>query len=124
VSQQRLPINIAVTDQTTPAEALQMAHVCGYASFAACPDELAFVLELSERIEVRYKGHPLLRFLRIGFTAGYFRRPLPSIQRLLVASAVREHRMMTRGKLGRPRKDRGHDDARSQELTMADASRI
>ena len=71
---------IVINGSATPADALRIAYECGRARHAAGSSAWAFAVELSLRINRPYNTNPRVRFMRAGFTAGYFNYPLPDLQ--------------------------------------------
>ena len=78
----QVPREIVITANTTPAEALQMAYLCGHDLQAAGMEMDAFVMHLNQKIISPYSGDGLLPFLRVGFAAGYFKKPMPDVERI------------------------------------------
>ncbi len=76
------PHEIVVTPDTTPEKALQIAYLTGRDLRAAGTSMEEFVMYLNQRILNAYSGADVLPFLRVGFAAGYFRKPMPDAKRI------------------------------------------
>lgn len=100
-----MPPDLRLNDQTTPAEALTLAYACGHACWAAGAKDMDFAVALSEWINVRYSQDRRIRFLRAGFTAGYFNYPQPDISRVQASYALEKSRSAKKSNAGRPPKN-------------------
>jgi hypothetical protein len=73
---------IVVSPETTSLQALEMAYKAGRALNPRRAKDMNFVHELSEHIHLMHATNPLVRFLRIGFAAGFFGKDLPDVDRV------------------------------------------
>jgi hypothetical protein len=82
VKAQTLLSVIVISARTTPAEALEMAYLCGFELTVRGAKAIDFPNEFSSRINMPHVRSPLLPFLRVGFAAGYFKHAMPDARRV------------------------------------------